>query len=185
MKAKTVLLSLLLPFVVPGLEFGEIYSDHMVLQSGMPIRICGTAAPNEELTGRFREDRPALPAIAVSDPTHLTCVGNDFGFDRVFSRHVEALGRPGDALLAISTSGNSPNVLLAVEAARSRGMKVVGLTGKNGGKMNGLCDVNVLVPWRGHSDRVQEIHIKVIHILIEEIERRLGLSGDGDDALGQ
>ena len=162
-----------------------------VLRAGGKVMSCGNGGSMadamhfaEELTGRFREDRPALPAIAVSDPTHLTCVGNDFGFDRVFSRHVEALGRPGDALLAISTSGNSPNVLLAVEAARSRGMKVVGLTGKNGGKMNGLCDVNVLVPWRGHSDRVQEIHIKVIHILIEEIERRLGLSGDGDDALG-
>ena len=154
-----------------------------VLRAGGKVMSCGNGGSMadamhfaEELTGRFRENRPALPAIAVSDPTHLTCVGNDFGFDRVFSRH---------ALLAISTSGNSPNVLLAVEAARSRGMKVVGLTGKNGGKMNGLCDVNVLVPWRGHSDRVQEIHIKVIHILIEEIERRLGLSGDGDDALGQ
>lgn len=131
----------------------------------------------EELTGRFRENRKALPAIAIADPTHLTCTGNDFGFDYIFSRYVEAHGRAGDALLAISTSGNSVNVIKAIESARELGMKVIGLSGKNGGKMKDLCDVNICVPWMGYSDRIQEVHIKVIHILIEEIERRLGLAG--------
>ena len=127
----------------------------------------------EELTGRFRGDRPALPAMAISDPTHLTCVANDFGFEYVFSRYVEAHGKAGDVLLAISTSGNSENIVNAVEAAHRKGMLVIGLTGKDGGKMKNRCDVNICVPWNGYSDRIQEIHIKVIHILIEQIELHL------------
>ena len=118
-------------------------------------------------------DRPALPAMAISDPTHLTCVANDFGFEYVFSRYVEAHGKAGDVLLAISTSGNSENIVKAVDAAHRKGMLVIGLTGKDGGKMKNMCDVNICVPWNGYSDRIQEIHIKVIHILIEQIEAHL------------
>lgn len=126
----------------------------------------------EELTGRFRKDRRALPAIAMSDGSHMTCVANDFGYDHVFSKYVEAFGQKGDVLLAISTSGNSPNVLKAVEFAKDRGMKVIGLTGKDGGKLKELADVALIVESK-MTDRIQEIHIKLIHIFIEAIERRL------------
>ena len=125
----------------------------------------------EELSGRYRENRPGLAAIACSDPSHLTCVGNDYGFEHVFSRFVEALGQPGDVLLAISTSGNSQNVILAAKAAKSAGMKVVGLTGRGGGDLAPLCDVVVSIPWEGYADRVQELHIKVIHAWIDQIEQ--------------
>jgi D-sedoheptulose 7-phosphate isomerase len=125
----------------------------------------------EELTGRFRQHRPAYPAIAISDPSHLSCVGNDYGFDHVFSRYIEALGQPGDVLLGISTSGNSPNVLRAVEAARAKRMKVVLLTGKDGGRMAGMADVEIRVPHFGYADRIQEVHIKAIHIMIALIEQ--------------
>jgi D-sedoheptulose 7-phosphate isomerase len=124
----------------------------------------------EELSGRFRENRKALPAIAISDPAHITCVANDFGFDHIFSRYVEALGNKGDVLFAISTSGNSANVLKAVAVAKQKGMVVIGLTGNDGGKLASLCDVEIRVPHTGYSDRIQEIHIKVIHILIHYIE---------------
>ena len=125
----------------------------------------------EELSGRYRDDRPGLPAIACSDPSHITCVGNDYGFDQVFARFVQALGQSGDCLVAISTSGNSANVLEAAKAARSKGMTVVGLTGRGGGALRALCDVVVDVPWTGYADRVQEVHIKVIHAWIDLIER--------------
>ena len=127
----------------------------------------------EELTGRFRSDRLALPALAIADPSHLTCVSNDMGFDVVFAKYIEALGKPGDVLLAISTSGNSPNILRAIEVAHAREIKVIGLTGKTGGKMKELCDVAIVVPWNQYSDRIQEIHIKIIHILIEYVEQAL------------
>ncbi|HRW98161.1 MAG TPA: D-sedoheptulose 7-phosphate isomerase [Cyclobacteriaceae bacterium] len=148
------------------------------IQSGGKIISCGNGGSQcdamhfaEELSGRFRNDRRALPAISISDPSHITCVGNDYGFDYVFSRFVEGLGNKGDVLLAISTSGNSTNVLQAVNAAREKGMKVVALTGKDGGKLAPLADVSVVVPHSGFADRVQEIHIKVIHILILLIEK--------------
>ena len=127
----------------------------------------------EELTGRFRHDRPAIPALAISDASHLSCVGNDYGYESVFSRYVEALGRPADVLLAISTSGNSANVIKAAEAAKKQQMRVVGLTGKDGGKLAALCDVEIRVPHPGFADRVQEIHIKVIHTLILLLENEL------------
>lgn len=127
----------------------------------------------EELTGKFRDDRPPIAAISISDPSHLSCVGNDHGFEQVFARFVQAIGKPGDVLLAISTSGNSPNVLRAVEVAKRQGVQVVGLTGKDGGKLAPLCDVEVRVPHGGYADRVQEVHIKVIHALIDHIERAL------------
>jgi len=125
----------------------------------------------EELTGRFREDRPSYAAIAISDPSYLTCVGNDHGYDKVFSRFIEGLGKKGDILLAISTSGNSENVINAITAARSKGLKVIGLTGKDGGKMAGLCDVEIRAPKSTFADHAQEIHIKVIHMLIMGVEQ--------------
>lgn len=125
----------------------------------------------EELTGRYRENRRALPAIAISDPSHISCVSNDFGYESIFSRYIEGLGKEGDAVLAISTSGNSKNVLRAATVAKQRKMKVVALTGKNGGELAELADVEIRVPHMGYADRVQEIHIKVIHILIQLIER--------------
>ena len=127
----------------------------------------------EELSGRYRDNRPAIAALSLSDPSHLTCVGNDYGFEQVFSRGVEALGRPGDVLLAISTSGNSANVLRAAEAALSKHMSVVALTGKDGGKLGPLATVELRVPYGGYADRIQEIHIKIIHTLIQRIEQGL------------
>jgi D-sedoheptulose 7-phosphate isomerase len=127
----------------------------------------------EELTGRYRNDRPGIAALSISDPSHLSCVANDYGYDFVFSRFIESVGQPGDVLLGISTSGNSKNVINAIEAARKKGMKVVGLTGKDGGKMAGLCDVEIRAPYSEYADRAQEIHIKVIHSLIGYIEASL------------
>lgn len=127
----------------------------------------------EELTGRFRENRRGLAAIAISDPSHMTCVGNDFGFDYIFSRYVEAVGQAGDVLLAISTSGNSPNILNAAKEAKAKGMKVVALTGKSGGELSGYADVELCAPHMGYSDRIQEIHIKIIHVMIRHIESKL------------
>jgi D-sedoheptulose 7-phosphate isomerase len=127
----------------------------------------------EELTGRYRENRPGYPAIAISDVSHISCVGNDFGYEYIFSRYLEAVGQKGDVLLGISTSGNSGNVIKAIEAARAKGMKVITLTGKDGGKMAGSADVEIRIPHFGFADRVQEIHIKVIHILILLIEKEM------------
>ena len=130
----------------------------------------------EELSGRFRGDRRALPAIAISDPSHITCSANDFGYDKVFSRFIEGLGQRGDVLFAISTSGNSANVVEACIAAREKGMKIVALTGKNGGRLADICDIEIRVPFFGFADRVQEVHIKVIHSLIHIVELKLNLS---------
>lgn len=129
----------------------------------------------EELTGRFRENRRALPAVSISDASHISCVGNDYGYDDVFARYVESLGKKEDVLLAISTSGNSPNVLKASIAAKEKGMTVIGLTGKSGGKLAEVCDVEIRAPFSNYSDRVQEIHIKVIHSLIHYVEENLSL----------
>ena len=144
-----------------------------VISCGNGGSMCDAMHFAEELTGRFRDERAPIAAIAISDPGHLTCVANDHGFDQVFSRFIEAHGREGDVLLAISTSGNSPNVLRAAEVARARQMHVIGLTGKNGGHLAPLCTVEVRVPHNGFADRVQEVHIKVIHALIDHIEQEL------------
>ncbi|KLU15484.1 MULTISPECIES: D-sedoheptulose 7-phosphate isomerase [Xenorhabdus] len=149
-------------------------------KAGGKVLSCGNGGSHcdamhfaEELTGRYRENRPGYPAIAISDPSHLSCVSNDFGYDYVFSRYVEAVGQKGDVLLGISTSGNSGNIIKAVEAAHAKGMKVITLTGKDGGKMAGTADVEIRVPHFGYADRIQEIHIKVIHILIQLIEKEM------------
>ena len=141
-----------------------------VISCGNGGSMCDAMHFAEELSGRYRDDRKALPALSISDPSHLSCVGNDYGFDAVFSRYVEAVGRPGDVLLAISTSGNSANVIKAARTAKEAGMTVVGLTGKDGGELAVLCDAEVRVPWSGYADRIQEVHIKCIHALIAHIE---------------
>ncbi|NKE68635.1 SIS domain-containing protein [Ramlibacter sp. RBP-2] len=125
----------------------------------------------EELTGRYRNNRAGLPAQAISDVGHLTCVANDFGYDQVFSRYVLSHGRAGDCLVAISTSGNSTNVINAAVAAKDRGMTVLALTGKRRSVLGALADVCICTPAGFYADRVQELHIKVIHILIELVER--------------
>jgi len=142
-----------------------------VLTCGNGGSLCDAQHFAEELSGRYRHDRPALAAIALTEASHMTCVANDYGFEFVFSRFVQALGRRGDVLLAISTSGNSPNILNAAEAARAAGMKVVSLTGKNGGKLADLSDIEIRVPHFGFADRIQEVHIKAIHIMILLIEK--------------
>lgn len=127
----------------------------------------------EEMTGRFRENRGPIPAVAISDPAHITCISNDYGYEFIFSRFVESIGRKGDVLLAISTSGNSQNVINAVNAAKEKGMFVVGLTGKTGGKLADLVDLEIRSPQSDWADRVQEIHIKIIHSLIHYIESNM------------
>lgn len=126
----------------------------------------------EELTGRFRGNRAGLPAQAISDVGHLSCVANDFGYDQVFARYVLSHGRAGDCLLAISTSGTSANVVTAAVAAKDRGMAVVALTGRATSELGALADVTIATPGGAYADRAQELHIKVIHILIELVERR-------------
>lgn len=148
-------------------------ADGKVISCGNGGSHCDAMHFAEELTGRYREDRPGYPAIAISDVSHLSCVGNDYGYDYVFSRYIEAVGRRGDVLLGISTSGNSGNIIKAIGAARAKGMKVILLTGKDGGKMAGSADIEIRVPHFGYADRIQEIHIKVIHILIQLIEKEM------------
>lgn len=144
-----------------------------VISCGNGGSMCDAMHFAEELSGRFREDRPALAAVSISDPSHISCVGNDYGFAYVFSRYIEGLGNQLDVLLAISTSGNSENVINAIHAAKKKGMKIIGLTGKDGGKMAELCDVEIRAPKTKYADRAQEIHIKVIHSLIQSIELSL------------
>lgn len=127
----------------------------------------------EELSGRFRNDRKPLPAISISDASHISCVANDYGFEFIFSRYIDAVGNRGDVLLAISTSGNSKNILNGADAAKKKGMKIISLTGKDGGKLAAISDIEIRAPHSEFSDRVQEIHIKVIHALIDLIEHQL------------
>jgi len=165
------------PSTVPVLERAArllatcLQQGGKVLSCGNGGSLCDAQHFAEELSGRYRQDRPALAAIALTDAAHLTCVANDYGFEFVFSRYVQALGRPGDVLLAISTSGHSPNVLRATEAAKAAGMLVVSLTGKDGGALAGLSDVEIRVPHTGCADRIQEVHVKVIHVLLRLIEQ--------------
>lgn len=147
------------------------------INTGGKILSCGNGGSHcdamhfaEELTGRYRENRRALPAIAISDPSHISCVSNDFGYDYVFSRYVEGLGREGDVILGLSTSGNSKNIINAFEAAKKLGMKTIALTGKDGGQLAKVADIEIRVPHHGYADRIQEIHIKVIHIFMMIIE---------------
>lgn len=148
------------------------------LKNGNKLISCGNGGSHcdamhfaEELTGKYREDREPFAAIAISEPGYLTCTGNDYGYNQIFSRYIKGVGRPGDVLLAISTSGNSENVIEAAKMAKQKGMKVVSLTGKDGGKLKPLSDVCVNVVHSGFADRIQEVHIKVIHIFMRLIEK--------------
>lgn len=147
-------------------------ADGRLLSCGNGGSMCDSMHFVEELTGRFRKDRPPLAAMSMGDPSHITCVANDYGYDYIFSRHVQAWGREGDVLLAISTSGNSQNVIEAVNAAKDKKMAVIGLLGKDGGELKEMVDIALIVPSQ-ISDRIQEVHIKCIHIFIEGIERQL------------
>lgn len=150
------------------------------LESGHTLLACGNGGSMsqamhfaEEWTGRFRKARRALPALAFSDPTELTCIANDFGFEQVFARQVEAQGRPGDLLLLLSTSGNSENVLRAARVARDRDICCVALLGNGGGKLGTEVDIPIVVPVAKTSDRIQEIHLHILHSVIEAVERQL------------
>lgn len=151
--------------------------------SGKKVFSCGNGGSMsdamhfaEELTGNYRRKRKALPAMAISDAGHLSCTANDFGYEYVFSRYIEAHGKEGDILLAISTSGNSENVINAAISAKEQGMQVIGLTGVEGGALSSYCDIVIRAPEANYADRIQEIHIKVIHIIIDLVEKMLGLS---------
>lgn len=148
-------------------------AGHKVLSCGNGGSHCDAMHFAEELTGRYRENRPGYAAIAISDPSHLSCVANDFGFEFVFSRYLEAVGQAGDVLFGLSTSGNSKNIINAITAAKAKGIKVIALTGKDGGQMAGMADVEIRVPHFGYADRIQEVHIKIIHILIQLIEKEM------------
>lgn len=144
-----------------------------VFSCGNGGSMCDAMHFAEELTGRYRKNRPGIAAVSISDASHISCVANDFGYDHIFSRYVESHGREGDVLLAISTSGKSPNVVKAAQAAKALGIKVIALTGKPGSLLESLADVCICAPGGDFADRTQELHIKVIHILIELVERRL------------
>ena len=151
-------------------------NGHKILSCGNGGSMCDAMHFAEELSGRFRNGRKALAAISISDPSHISCVANDYGFEFIFSRYVEAIGNKGDVLLGISTSGNSKNVILAFEAAKKKGLKTVALTGKTGGILAGIADLEIRAPQTEYADRAQEIHIKVIHALIDGIEKELKLT---------
>lgn len=144
-----------------------------IISCGNGGSLCDATHFAEELTGRYRKDRKPYPAIAINDPAYITCVGNDYSFDEIFSRYVEGVGKAGDILFAISTSGNSPNVVKAAEAAKLKDMHVISLTGTQTNHLSRHSDISIQVPSIGFSDRVQEIHIKIIHILIQVIEHLL------------
>lgn len=146
---------------------GKVYS------CGNGGSMCDAMHFAEELTGRYRDDRPGYAATAIADSSHLSCVGNDYGYEQVFARYVQAHGRAGDVLLAITTSGTSKNVVAAAKQARQSGVKVIALTGKPGTPITELADISIVTPGGKYADRVQELHIKVIHILIELVERDL------------
>lgn len=150
-----------------------IKTGNKIVSCGNGGSMCDAMHFAEELSGRFRDNRKPIAALSISDASHITCVGNDYGFDEIFSRYIEAIGNKGDVLLAISTSGNSKDVLKAVEIAKQKQMKVIALTGKDGGLLASITDVEIRAPYSKYADRAQEIHIKVIHSLIHYIEENV------------
>ena len=159
-------------------EASKVLADS--INNGGKVISCGNGGSHcdamhfaEELTGRYRENRRAIPALSISDPSHISCVSNDYGYEFIFSRYIEALGNRGDVLLGISTSGNSMNIIRAAEAAKEKGMKVIILSGKDGGKLAPFADVELRVAHQGYADRIQEVHIKIIHILMLLIEKQV------------
>jgi D-sedoheptulose 7-phosphate isomerase len=157
-----------------GALLGDLFErDGRAFSCGNGGSMCDAMHFAEELSGRYRQNRKALAAVAISDAGYMSCVANDYGYEHVFSRYLEAHARRGDVLVAISTSGTSGNVLAAVRAAKQIGMTVIGLSGKPGATLSQLADIDICTPGGQFADRVQELHIKVIHILIESVERRL------------
>lgn len=148
-------------------------SGHKLLIAGNGGSMCDALHFAEELTAQFRGPRKALPAIALSEQGFLTAVGNDMGFERVFSRGIEALGQPGDVFIALTTSGNSINLIRAVQAAKEKGLKTISFLGKTGGPLKGQSDLEWIVPGFKYSDRIQEAHMSAIHIIIEQVEEVL------------
>lgn len=148
----------------------SIKNGGKIISAGNGGSMCDAQHFAEELSGRYRNDRPAYPAVAVCDPSHLTCVGNDYGFDYVFSRFLEGLGFKGDVFLGISTSGNSRNIIECCKVCKDKGLKSVVLLGKDGGKLKDVCDLPIIVPHFGYADRIQEVHTMIIHIMIRGIE---------------
>lgn len=144
-----------------------------LLIAGNGGSLCDAMHFAEELTGVFRSKRKALPAIALSCPGHLTCTANDLGFEGVFSRGVEAYGNKGDIFIALTTSGNSANLIEATRTAKEKGLTTISFLGKTGGKLTGVSDLEWIVPGFGYSDRIQEAHMAAIHIIIEMVEKRL------------
>jgi D-sedoheptulose 7-phosphate isomerase len=151
---------------------GALKAGNKVLICGNGGSLCDAAHFAEELTGRFRNDRRPLPAIACTEPGHLTCVANDYGFEQVFSRWVAALARPADVVIVLSTSGSSANCVNAAKAARAAGAQTAALLGKDGGTLRGLCDVEIVAPG-ATSDRIQEVHMLVLHAVVEAVEAAL------------
>lgn len=144
-----------------------------IISAGNGGSMCDAMHFAEELTGRYRNDRPSYPAIAISDVSHMSCVGNDYGYDYVFSRFLEGMGFKGDVFLGISTSGNSKNIIECCKVCRQKGIRSVLLLGKDGGRLKDLCDLPIIVPHQGYADRVQEVHTMIIHIMIRGIEELL------------
>jgi len=152
----------------------SLANGHKIMSCGNGGSMCDAMHFAEELSGRYRNDRPALAALSISDPSHLSCVANDYGYAHVFERYVQGLGQPGDVLLGISTSGSSKNVILAVEAAKEKGIHTIVLTGKDGGELAKIADLEIRAPFSPFADRAQEIHIKVIHAFILGLEKSFG-----------
>lgn len=150
-----------------------IEGGHKIIACGNGGSLCDATHFAEELTGRFRHDRRSLPGVAINDPAFISCTSNDFDYTDIFARYIEGLGCAGDVLLAISTSGNSANVMRAVRAAHENGIAVVGLTSTGDNLLSAEADVAICAPRTPFSDRIQEIHIKVIHILVEMIEKQV------------
>ena len=145
-------------------------SGHQVLIAGNGGSLCDAMHFAEELTGLFRAKRRALPAIALSDPGHLTCVSNDLSFAQVFARSIEAFGRPGDLFIGLTTSGNSANIIHAFAKAKELGLTTIAFLGKEGGQLKGVADLELIIRGFGHSDRIQEAHMTAIHLMIEQME---------------
>jgi D-sedoheptulose 7-phosphate isomerase len=163
-----------------AIEFIEKSSKILAdcFRRGNKLLVCGNGGSlcdamhfAEEFTGYYREKRPALPAIALSDPGHLSCISNDLGYEYVFSRAIEAYGKAGDVLAVLTTSGNSPNLFPAIKIAKERGLKTIAFLGKTGGKLKGEADLEWIVSGFRWSDRIQEAHMTAIHIIIEQVEK--------------
>lgn len=151
----------------------SINNGGKVIAAGNGGSMCDAMHFAEELTGRYRLNRPSLPAISICDPCHITCVGNDYGFDFIFSRFLEGMGQEGDVFLGISTSGNSRNIIEACRVCKERQMKSICLLGKDGGKLKDMCDLPIIVQHDGFADRIQEVHTTIIHIFIRALEQLL------------